>query len=326
MYPELFKIPIVNITVKSYGVMMVIGFASAVLLIERLTRDITTGRQLISNVALYSLLAGVAGARIFYVLHYIDRFRGNWLSIFALWQGGLELLGGVIFAIAVIILYLRHQRLPVRRYLDVLAVGLMLALAFGRIGCFLNGCCFGKPAELPWAVRFPYGSFAYRSQIYPDQQRNRSRPQLRLPGEFFGYVDENGIYRQALIPYERLTPGQKQYLKESDKLRSLPVHPTELYSSANAAIICMILYWFYRRSQSDAASTKRFARPGTTFSMMFLFYGVARFGIEYLRGDNPFEIGSLTISQLVSAAMVIIGIVLLVVFHRIRFDRASPGR
>ena len=109
MHPELFKIPFVNLTVWTYGVMMVVGFLAAVSLIRCLSRDITPDPQYITNAALYSLIAGVAGARLFYVLHHFDQFRDNLLSVFAIWQGGLELLGGVISAITVIIIYLRQE-------------------------------------------------------------------------------------------------------------------------------------------------------------------------------------------------------------------------
>ena len=74
MYPELFKIPFTDLTVKSYGLMIVIGFLVAVSLIRRLSRDITPNSQSITNAALYALIGGVAGARLFYVVHYFDQF------------------------------------------------------------------------------------------------------------------------------------------------------------------------------------------------------------------------------------------------------------
>lgn len=191
MYPELFEIPFVHLTVKSYGLMMVVGFLLAISLIRRLSRNIIPNPQLITNAALYSLIAGVLGARLFYVLHHFEKFQGSWLSFFAIWQGGLELYGGVLLAIPVIVFYAWYHKLSVRRQLDVLAIALMLALGFGRIGCFMRGCCFGKPTDLPWAVRFPYASHLYHSQIYPDPKRNRPNPHLQLPDEFFGYYYED---------------------------------------------------------------------------------------------------------------------------------------
>ena len=317
MYPELFEIPFTHLTVKSYGLMMVIGFLSAVFLIRRLSRNITPDPQLITNAALYSLIAGVAGARLFYVVHYFSEFRSDPLSVFAIWEGGLELYGGVLSAITVIIIYLRHHKLPVRQYLDVLAVALMLALAFGRIGCFLNGCCFGRPTEVPWAVTFPYGSFACRSQVNTNPRRNRPQPQLQLPAGFFGYTDINGTRHPK--PYEDLTGRQKEMIK-TGPYRCLPVHPTQLYSSANGAILCLILYLFRRRAQKaqKANTPKPFTKPGCIFSLMFILYGITRFFMEFLRDDNPFEFDGVTISQNISIALIALGAVLLAVFNKMK--------
>src|SRR4030042_54505 len=174
MHPELFRIPFTEMTVKSYGVLMALGFIAAIYVIRGLSRGMGENAEHITTAALYSLIAGVVGSRIFYVVHYFQQFRGKGIGeMFAVWKGGLELLGGVLLAILVIFIYLRAQKLPIRRYLDILAVGLMLALAFGRIGCFLNGCCFGRPTDFPISVRFPYGSLSYQSQIRPDEARNR---------------------------------------------------------------------------------------------------------------------------------------------------------
>jgi len=317
MYPELFEIPFIHVTVKSYGLMMVVGFLAAVSLIRYLSRNITQDPQHITNAALYSLIAGVVGARLFYVVHHGDQFRGSISSVFAIWQGGLELLGGVVLAIAVIFFYLCYHKLPIRGYLDILAIGLMLALVFGRIGCFLNGCCFGKPTELPWAVRFPYGSFAYQSQIYPDPKRNRARPQLELPAEFSMQNNSGaGIQHQHLKPYDQLTPEQKRAVTHG-RYRCLPVHPTQLYSSANAAALCLLLWLFWRRSQNAENSKMThglFTKPGSTFALMFILYGIARFLIEFFRDDNPFEVGSLTISQILSIVLVGVGAALMALF------------
>jgi len=332
MYPELFEIPFIHLTVKSYGLMMVIGFLSAVFLIRRLSRNITPDPQLITNAALYSLIAGVAGARLFYVVHYFNTFRGHLLSVFAIWKGGLELLGGVLSAIAVIFFYLRRQKLPIRRYLDILAVALMLALVFGRIGCFLNGCCFGKPTKLPWAVRFPYGSLAYISQVNPDLDRNRLNTYRKLPEEVFSYLYEDGLSTRILKQYGSLTKEQKEMLKENDKYRSLPVHPTQLYSSANGAVLCLILYLFWRRAQNTGlskSSKKLFVKPGYTFSLMFILYGITRFFIEFLRDDNPFEYAwwaiykEGTVSQNLGIYMTIFGVILIALFQKMKPDKLT---
>jgi len=299
---------------------MVVGFIAAVSLIRRLSRNITPDPQLITNAALYSLIAGVVGARLFYVVHHFDKLDEGLLSIAAIWRGGLELYGAVLFAVPVIFFYLLYHKLPTRRYLDILAIGLMLALALGRIGCFMRGCCFGKPTTLPWAIRFPYGSDAYYSQVYPDPKRNRLEPQLKLPDEFFGYYSNNGEILYGLKPYEDLTEQQKDMVKNGE-YRCLLVHPTQLYSSANAAVLCLILYFFWRRSQRAGRNNyvnKLFTKPGSTFALMFIVYGITRFFIEFLRDDNPFEIDSLTVSQIISVALIIFGAILLAIFNRMK--------
>jgi len=203
----------------------------------------------------------------------------------------------------------------------------MSALALGRIGCFLNGCCFGKPTNLPWAVRFPYDSPAYRSQVSQNLQRNRPDPQLELPADFFGYFDKQGRWYSGLKPYKDLTTQQKQMLKNDGKYRSLPIHPTELYSSANGAVLCLILYLFWRRAQKAESSkntNRLFTKQGCIFGLMFILYGIARFFIEFLRDDNPFEYSwwliykGGTISQNLGIYMAIFGLLLMLIFQRMK--------
>ena len=334
MYPELIEVPFVHVTVKSYGLMMVIGFLAAVSLIRRLSRDILTDPQIITNATLYSLIAGVVGARLFYVVHYFEQFRDDLLSVFYIWQGGLELLGGVVLAITVIFLYISYQKLPARRCLDILAIGLMLALVFGRIGCFLNGCCFGKPTDLLWGVRFPYASFAYRSQTSADPERNRRQPHLILPDEFFGYVDEEGTRYTGLKPYEYLTPLQKEMVN-TGAYRCLPVHPTQLYASATGVFLCFVLYLFWRRSKKAILSentSKLFTKPCSTFALMFVVYGAARFLLEFLRDDNPLEYAwwaiykGGTISQNISIYMVLFGFALMLIFQSMKPGKTATRR
>jgi len=322
MHPELFEIPFIHLTVRSFGLMMVIGFLLGFFLLGKLGRKISSNPQLITNLALYCLIAGVVGARVFFVVHHFDELQRSWVSVFAVWHGGLEFYGGVIFAIPVIVLYSRHHKLPIRPYLDIVAIAMMLGLSFGRMGCFLNGCCFGKPTKLPWAVRFPYDSFAYFSQINANPERNRPEPRLTLPhDEYSSFVDTNGrLYPKS---FEELTEQQKFEVSKG-KYQCLRIHPTQLYSSANAALLCLLLYLFWLRSQRSAGSGNTrmlLIRPGQTFALAFILYGITRFLIEYLRDDNPFEYAwwavykGGTVSQNLSIYLVILGVVLMAVFQ-----------
>ncbi len=313
MHPELISIPFLHLTVRSYGLLLVIGFIAAVTVIRWLSRDFTVDPQHITSAALYSLIAGVIGARLFFVIHYWNpEFSGHWLRIPAIWIGGLELLGGVFLAVPVIIYYIRHHKLPMRHYLDALAIGLLAALLFGRFGCFLNGCCYGKPTDAAWAVHFPYGSFAYRSQVRADPLRNRDAPRLHIPQDYFGYYDDQGMYADDLKPAKYLTPQQLEEATHG-RYRCLAIHPTQLYESGGAVVLGLFLYAVLRRSRKaeQRGQYPLLTKPGSVFSLMFVFYGVLRFIIEALRDDNPFEIDHLTISQLLGIGLVVLGLVCL---------------
>ena len=321
MFPELFEVPFIHTTIKTYGAMMVIGFLCAMFLLRRLARKVGENPDHMTNVALYALIAGVLGARIFYVAHHYDHFRGSLLSMLAVWQGGLEFLGGVILAIAVIVFYMLHYKLSAFRYLDILSIGLMVGLGFGRIGCIFNGCCFGKPTNVSWAVRFPYGSDPYYSQVRPNLARNREQAHLNLPAKYFGYLSEDGQtwfptdeankYHAYLKPRELLTEKEKEEVTQGE-YRCLPVHPTQLYSSLNAFVLCGLIYLFWQKFGRRKA--------GCTLSLMLIFYGTTRFFLEFIRDDNPFEYGwwaiykGGTVSQNIGIYMVITGAVLLAIF------------
>jgi prolipoprotein diacylglyceryltransferase len=112
----------------------------------------------------------------------------------------------------------------------------------------------------------------------------------------------------------------------------LPVHPTELYSSANGAVLCLILYLFWKRAQKAIKSAKPgklFTKPGCTFGLMFILYGTTRFFIEFIRDDNPFEYGwwaiykGATVSQNISIYMIIFGLILMLMFQRMKTQQTK---
>jgi len=314
MHPRLIEIPFVHVTLWGFGLMMVLGFLSALWLVRRLSRRAGLDPETTSNVALYSLIVGVIGARAFFVIHHFDQFRGGILGVFAIWRGGLEFLGGVVPAVGFLLLYLHIRKLPIRRYLDVLAMGLMMGLAFGRLGCFLNGCCFGRPTDLPWALRFPYRSYAYVSQINLDPARDRAEPYLHVPPrDYADFYTQDGTWYPK--PLEALTE-QQRYEVTKGRYRCLSIHPTQLYASVHAFLLCGILYLLWRRSLAGARSDRRRSRlwqPGIAVAGLCLLYGPGRFVLEALRDDNPYELGTLTISQIMGIVMFLAGLVLFAV-------------
>lgn len=170
MHPVAFKIG--ALTIYWYGVMAALGFLAATLVLRFTRRRADMSDDDVSNIMLIAMIAGLAGARIFYVVQFFHQFRNRPLAVFRIDQGGLVFYGGFLLAVACLVVYAKLRKIDVVRMFDALTPGLALGHAFGRIGCFLHGCCFGKPAAF-LGVRYPAGSAAvakYGEQaLYPVQ-------------------------------------------------------------------------------------------------------------------------------------------------------------
>ena len=158
MHPEIAQWGFVHI--RSYGLMLAVAFLVGTWLALREARRLHLDEDKVTSVILVVLVSSVLGARALYVLEHLAEFRREWTSALALWQGGLTLYGGVVAGTVSGLLAARHWGLPMWTLADALAPAFALGTAFGRIGCFLNGCCYGRPTTLPWGVHFPNDSFA----------------------------------------------------------------------------------------------------------------------------------------------------------------------
>jgi len=147
--------------VYGYGLMLVLGFLVSIYVAQRRARRAGEDPERVARVGLLSLVGGIVGSRLAYVIHpqhWERQFADKPLTeMFDVTSGGLIYYGGVILATAMVLGYLLIRRLPIRRYLDMVAVPLMIGLAFGRMGCTLNGCCYGAGCGEHWAlgIRFP---------------------------------------------------------------------------------------------------------------------------------------------------------------------------
>ncbi len=165
MHPILFKIG--PVTVYSYGVMLATACIVASFLAERDARLENIAPYKILDLALWVFIWGIIGARLMYVLLNLKDFLGYPLRVFALWQGGLSFYGGMVLGIGVGIRFLKKENLDMGKIADIVAPYIVLAHAIGRIGCLLNGCCFGKVTRLPWGIYFPGSSYLqHPTQIY----------------------------------------------------------------------------------------------------------------------------------------------------------------
>lgn len=388
MHPVLFRLP-AGLTITSYGFMMMVGFLTGVWLAMKRASRVKANPDVLLDLSFPVLVAGVLGARIFYVAHYwrtqFADLPNRWLAIIDIRAGGLEFLGGFLGATAAIIAYLLIKRLSLRMYLDIIAPAAMWGLAFGRIGCFLNGCCFGGPCTVPhgdepryaWAVRFPYGSPAHvrewearnvtipaelvvtvpeamvpallpaetldlsvetrerplrevhrleaalkearteplASEAIPDLERALAAAK-KAAAEHAARHNLQWLYRAEQFPSRRV-PSRPTSVSEIEALAarspSLPVHPTQLYATINALLLCGLLTTLFHVRK----------RHGLVMGALLILYPVSRFILEEVRTDNPEDILGLTISQAVSVALFAVGVVYLVVLYRL--PQRSPS-
>jgi len=259
--------------IGTYSFCLLLGLIAGYLLARRNVRRLGMERRHLDNLTLLVAIMGLAGARIFSWLFYFPPGFTLWQ---ALWQpgGGLVFYGGVVGGLLSAVVYCLVTGAQLRNMLDVLAAPLAVGLAFGRIGCFMAGCCWGdvcvdqtkvlshvdakvhyqidtlpalSPAHFPLAVRFPVDCGALSQQI------------------------ELGL----------LPPTATE---------SLPVHPVQLYESALAFLLAIFLQRKFRSR----------TWVGEVLCWFLGGYGVIRFAMEFLRADNPPDYFGLTLSQVIS--------------------------
>lgn len=159
-----------SLPVRGYGVMILFGFLFGVGMAAARARQIGVEPRHCLDMAIWGVIIGLSGARVFHIAmnwELFDPFAGGqfeWARIadmFKLWEGGLVFFGTFVTVIPWAYFYCRIHKLPRLAFLDLAAPSLIAGQAFGRIGCFLNGCCFGQVCDLPWQVQFPPNSPPY---------------------------------------------------------------------------------------------------------------------------------------------------------------------
>jgi len=294
MHPELLRV--FEIGFPSYFVFLLSGFLFATALGVLWARRVGLNPDVVVDLGLAMLFAGIAGARILHVFadgyfwDYVhlctDPSRVNWpldqaecvsdayggvwdaaantchpqsADCFAwakFWAGGLTFYGGLFGAAAAAVVLLRKDRFPFWKAADMAGFAVPMGLAFGRMGCLMAGCCFGAPSTMPWAISFPPGSPASESQAAAN-------------------------------------------LLHSPHTWSLPVHPTQLYEAAAAlgiSAFCLL----------RILPNKRY--DGQVCAGALVLYAIARFVIEFLRRDARGEGFGLSTSQWISVVALAIAV------------------
>ncbi len=178
MHPILFKIGPVE--VRSYGVMLALSFIIGIYLAGRKAEKIGIDKKYIYDLSVYLMIGAILGARLTYVVLHLSDFYGNWLAVINPFHdgelvgiAGMNMLGGVIGAFLLAVIYIVKHNLKFLQIADLLTPYLALGTGITRIGCFLNGCCFGRPTECGCGIVFPEGSIPdyifHNIPIHPTQ-------------------------------------------------------------------------------------------------------------------------------------------------------------
>lgn len=165
MHPIAFQLG--PFTVRWYGVMMALAFGLGLWTASRRARFDGLAPDKVFDIGTWLIVGTIVGARVLHVVTYWkEEFAGRpFWEVFAVWKGGLVFYGGLVGASLACIVYVRWKKIPLWKMADALAPSIALGYVFGRIGCFLNGCCFGRACEAPWAVRYPFGSDVWKTQV-----------------------------------------------------------------------------------------------------------------------------------------------------------------
>jgi len=168
------KASTMSVPVQGYGSMILLGFLTGVGMAARRAHLIGVEPRHCVDIGIFGVIIGLAGSRFFHIIVYWPRFNpfvgGSFhveriVDMFKIWEGGLVFYGAFLTVIPATWLYCRHYKLPPIKFLDLSVPSLIAGQAFGRIGCLLNGCCYGKTSDVPWGIHFPPTAPAYMSQV-----------------------------------------------------------------------------------------------------------------------------------------------------------------
>jgi phosphatidylglycerol---prolipoprotein diacylglyceryl transferase len=269
MQPILFKIG--PIPIHGYGLMIALGFLAALYLMQREARKAGYDPEIIGNAAFWSLLIGIAGTRVLHIIMFPQMY--SWtdpVGWFAIWRGGLVFQGGPPPVVLFLIWYLRKHNMPFTRVSDIAIPFVALGHGIGRLGCFLNGCCYGKRTDSFLGLSF-----------------------RRIP------FDANSAPVGSPPFVEQYLAGDNLPL---DALWSHPIHPTQLYSAAGLVLLCVILLVIRRKWHPfDGIMLPAYLVLYGCFRFVLEFYR---------GDHNPVHIGGLSDQQLLSLLSVGAGIAL----------------
>ncbi len=342
-----------GLPIRGYGAFMLVGvFAGVATAIYRGKRQ-GFDPDMMMSLAFWMFVVGIIGARVFFVIQYWESFQRATLvqtigQMLMFTEGGLVVYGSLAGALLAFVLFCRRQQLSALVIGDIIGPSMLLGLALGRIGCLMNGCCYGGVCEGDFVcLSFPrYSNPPQNDKFSPPYQDQLAHGQLhgiRIAPDasqtpMIAEVRESGPAARAGVPVgtriailnghdvatvfdvQRILLGSptvlrvetlagKHYTWSTDGFpdRSLPVQPTQIYSSINAFLLFLTLWLFFPYRWKN----------GQVIFLTLGLYAISRFVLELIRTDEGGFLGTwLTISQWGSVVSILAVLALGFVIHR----------
>jgi phosphatidylglycerol---prolipoprotein diacylglyceryl transferase len=343
-----------GLPIRGYGVMMMLATVCAVALAAYRAWQVGIDPEAIYSLAFAMFIAGILGARLFYVVEYWDQefspartgsLAATFWSVINIPKGGLVVYGSVLFGVPAGVWFCRQRGLPILLIGDIIAPSMVLGQALGRVGCFLNGCCFGGvcltssvgmtfPAESP--PYFQHQKSGWQSGVWLEERDGKVVVAYIAPS---GAAESSGLkpgdeviginganiasvddarkkLTAAVHSYEIETADGRivRWLAPNGPPRSVPIHAAQLYAAIDAGLLALVLWLFFPFRRHD----------GEVFALLLTVHPISRFFIEMIRSDEPKY--PLTVSQFISIGLLLAGIALWIYLERQPTKKSSLTR
>ncbi len=356
-----------GVPIRGYGMMMLVAIVTGVGMAASRAKRMGLDSEIIFSLALWMCIAGVVGARAFYVIQKWDEqfasddLGATIMKVLSFTEGGLVVFGSAIGALAALVAFCAVRKLPPLAIADVVAPSMMVGLAIGRVGCLLNGCCYGGYCELPLALRFPPEAPVYVDQLTSghlfgarliakkdaDSERTEIVVAEVVPGsqaEQVGLRVGDVVQQVGAFPVHSMEDVRRVFSELARQIeanqaagqptrvrinqlpeieftalppRSLPVHPTQIYSAIDAALLAAVLWFYYPFRRRD----------GEVVALMLTLHPISRFLLEVVRVDEGGFAGTpFTVSQWVGFLFLACAIALWLYLERRPLGSALPRR
>lgn len=269
MFPEIFRIPGINLTLNTYGLLLAIGFMAGLMVMARLAVRDGLDKNRVYDLGLWVLAASLVGSKLLMVATDWEFYRTDWTQLFSLdfLRSGGVFYGGFIGALIASIIVMKRYSLPWWKTADAFAPGIVLGQAIGRLGCFSAGCCWGKPTTASCGVHFT----------------EKGHEVTGVP---------------TIVSHLPVGIQQEWEQRLGSLMSPVHLHPVQLYEVGACLVIFGILLFLSGKRKFE----------GQIILIYLGLYAIARFIIEIWRDDPRGNVLNLSTSQFIAVVMFLIAV------------------